>query len=154
MVSEGMLNWTIAPWLRRLLTRAISIVPSVIIAASVGKTGLNQALTASQVVLSVILPFVTAPLIWFTCRSSIMTVLPSTGHRVGDQGGEIGAGDGTGDGNGNGTGTGTGAGESAGPNQPVNMKNGWIVTIFAALIWLVLVVMNVSLLVLVGLGKA
>jgi len=36
----------------------------------------------------------------------------------------------------------------------VNMRNGWIVTVFAVLIWLVLVVMNVSLLVLIGLGKA
>ena len=36
----------------------------------------------------------------------------------------------------------------------VNMRNGWIVTILAVLIWLVLVVMNVALLVLVGLGKA
>jgi len=34
------------------------------------------------------------------------------------------------------------------------MRNGWIVTVFAVLIWLVLVVMNVSLLVLIGLGKA
>ena len=128
MVSEGMLNWTVRPWLRRLLTRAISIVPSVIIAASVGKSGLNDALTASQVVLSVILPFVTAPLIYFTCRSHIMTVMT----RPND------------DGN----------GEVDGPSEGVNMKNGWIVMIFAVLIWLVLVVMNVALLVLVGLGKA
>ncbi|KAK5212218.1 NRAMP-like transporter smf-3 [Exophiala xenobiotica] len=63
MVSEGMLRWTLKPWLRRLITRSISIVPSIVIAASVGKSGLNQALTASQVVLSVILPFVTAPLL-------------------------------------------------------------------------------------------
>ncbi|RMZ81079.1 hypothetical protein DV738_g2390, partial [Chaetothyriales sp. CBS 135597] len=50
MVSEGFINWTIKPWLRRL-------------------EGLNEALVASQVVLSVILPFVTAPLVWFTCRT-------------------------------------------------------------------------------------
>lgn len=129
MVSEGMLNWTIRPWLRRLLTRAISIVPSVIIAASVGKAGLNQALTASQVVLSVILPFVTAPLIYFTCRSHIMTVMTRPSST--DSGEILGA---------------SGGG--------VNMKNGWIVMVFAVLIWLVLVVMNVALLVLVGLGKA
>jgi metal iron transporter len=36
----------------------------------------------------------------------------------------------------------------------VNMSNGWIVTVLAVLIWLVLVVMNIALLVLVGLGKA
>jgi metal iron transporter len=74
MVSEGMLNWTVKPWVRRLATRTISIIPSIIIAAAVGRPGLNTALTASQVVLSVILPFVTAPLIYFTCRSKFMTV--------------------------------------------------------------------------------
>ncbi|KAL2433926.1 Manganese transporter SMF1 [Exophiala dermatitidis] len=121
MVSEGMLHWTLKPWMRRLITRSISIIPSVIIAAAVGKDGLNKALTASQVVLSVILPFITAPLVWFTCRSHIMTVQD----------------------------------DHAGPgNQPVNMRNGWLTTALAVIIWLVLVVMNVALLVLVGLGKA
>ncbi|EXJ76940.1 manganese transporter [Capronia epimyces CBS 606.96] len=116
MVSEGMINWTLKPWVRRLVTRSISITPSIIIAAAVGKDGLNQALTASQVVLSVILPFVTAPLVWFTCRSNIMSV---------HDGQEL-----------------------------VNMRNGWFTTALAVIIWLVLVVMNVALLVLVGLGKA
>jgi metal iron transporter len=130
MVSEGMLNWTVRPWLRRLLTRSISIIPSVIIAAAIGRSGLNDALTASQVVLSVILPFVTAPLIYFTCRSHVMTVItrPSDGD--------------------------AGEAETEMVSSGVNMRNGWIVTVFAVLIWLVLVVMNVSLLVLVGLGKA
>ncbi|ETI26762.1 hypothetical protein G647_10207 [Cladophialophora carrionii CBS 160.54] len=118
MVSEGMLHWTLKPWLRRLITRSISIIPSIIIAGAIGKEGLNTALTASQVCLSVILPFVTAPLLWFTCRSHIMTV----------QTNDIGGG--------------------------VNMRNGWLVTALATTIWLVLVVMNVALLVLVGLGKA
>ncbi|KIX05267.1 uncharacterized protein Z518_06139 [Rhinocladiella mackenziei CBS 650.93] len=121
MVSEGMLHWTLKPWLRRLITRSISIVPSIIIAAAVGRDGLNQALTASQVVLSVILPFVTAPLVWFTCRSHIMTVRADPGIPGG---------------------------------EAVNMRNGWLVTVLAVTIWLVLVVMNVALLVLVGLGKA
>ncbi|KIX97345.1 uncharacterized protein Z520_06797 [Fonsecaea multimorphosa CBS 102226] len=118
MVSEGMLHWTVKPWVRRLITRSISIIPSIIIAAAVGKDGLNSALTASQVCLSVILPFVTAPLLWFTCRSQIMTVRTDSSW------------------------------------ESVNMRNGWIVTILATIIWLVLVVMNVALLVLVGLGKA
>ena len=118
MVSEGMLNWTVKPWMRRLITRSISIVPSIIIAGAIGRDGLNSALTASQVCLSVILPFVTAPLIWFTCRSHIMSV------QTNDGGGSV------------------------------NMRNGWLVAGLAVIIWLVLVVMNVALLVLVGLGKA
>ncbi|EXJ81799.1 manganese transporter [Capronia coronata CBS 617.96] len=121
MVSEGMLNWSVKPWMRRLITRAISITPSIIIAAAVGRDGLNQALTASQVALSVILPFVTAPLVWFTCRSNIMSVR--------DDGGVDG-------------------------QEMVNMRNGWLTTALAVAIWLVLVVMNIALLVLVGLGKA
>ncbi|KAL5349602.1 NRAMP-like transporter smf-3 [Pseudogymnoascus australis] len=52
MVSEGALNWTLAPWLRRLITRCISITPSIIIAGAVGKDGLTAALNGSQVALS------------------------------------------------------------------------------------------------------
>ncbi|KAH7021407.1 NRAMP family [Microdochium trichocladiopsis] len=75
MVSEGALRWSISrPWLRRLVTRSISITPSIIIAGAVGRTGLGAALNASQVCLSVVLPFVTAPLIWFTCWGKYMTV--------------------------------------------------------------------------------
>uniref|UniRef100_A0A0D2XLC3 Manganese transporter n=1 Tax=Fusarium oxysporum (strain Fo5176) TaxID=660025 RepID=A0A0D2XLC3_FUSOF len=74
MVSEGALNWNIKPWLRRLVTRSISITPSIIIAGAVGREGLNAALNGSQVALSIILPFVTAPLIYFTCRDKYMTV--------------------------------------------------------------------------------
>ncbi|KAL5346759.1 NRAMP-like transporter smf-3 [Pseudogymnoascus australis] len=76
MVSEGALRWTAAPWLRRLITRSISITPSIIIAAAVGKDGLTAALNGSQVALSVALPFVSAPIIYFTCRSRYMTVRP------------------------------------------------------------------------------
>lgn len=125
MVSEGMINWSVRPWLRRLITRSISIIPSIIIAGAVGKKGLNATLNASQVVLSVILPFVTAPLVYFTCRSRYMTV------RTDETNGESGLTD-----------------------SGVSMRNNWIVGILAVLIWLVIAVMNVALLVLVGLGKA
>ena len=73
MVSEGMLRWSCKPWIRRLVTRCISIIPSIIVAASVGRKGMDKTLTASQVVLSVILPFVTAPLVYFTCLNRYMT---------------------------------------------------------------------------------
>ena len=74
MLSEGALNWSIKPWMRRLLTRSISITPSIIIAGAVGKQGLSAALNGSQVALSVILPVVSAPLIYFTCRNKYMVV--------------------------------------------------------------------------------
>ena len=82
MVSEGSLNWKCAPWLRRLLTRLISITPSIIIAAAVGRDGLSAALNGTQTALSVILPFVSAPLIYFTCRNKYMTVSTVDGESV------------------------------------------------------------------------
>lgn len=129
MVSEGMLRWSIKPWLRRLITRSISIVPSIIIAAAVGKEGLDQTLNASQVVLSVILPFVTAPLVYFTCRNKYMTV------RTGEAGEVI-------------------EGPNDAQTEGVKMRNNFVVSTLAILIWVIIAVMNVALIVLVGLGKA
>ncbi|CAP66627.1 uncharacterized protein PODANS_4_8650, partial [Podospora anserina S mat+] len=76
MVSEGALRWRMRPWLRRLVTRGISVVPSIVIAAAVGREGLDAALNGSQVALSVVLPFITAPLIYFTGRDRYMMVRP------------------------------------------------------------------------------
>ena len=127
MLSEGALNWTVAPWLRRLLTRSISITPSIIIAAAVGKDGLSAALNATQVALSVVLPFVSAPLIYFTCRSKYMAV--DRPEPAADD-------------------------ELEQDVERVEMRNHWSVSVFAVLVWLVIAIMNVALLVLVGLGKA
>jgi metal iron transporter len=74
IVSEGHINWTLKPWLRRLVTRAISIVPCLIISLCIGRNGLGTALNVSQVVISLLLPPLTAPLIYFTCKKSIMKV--------------------------------------------------------------------------------
>ncbi|GAB7364092.1 hypothetical protein MBLNU230_g4644t1 [Neophaeotheca triangularis] len=82
MVSEGQLTWRVRPWVRRLVTRSISIIPSIVIAGAVGRDGLSAALQGSQVALSVILPFVTAPLIWFTCLNRYMTVFAGDGGVV------------------------------------------------------------------------
>ncbi|KAL8796272.1 MAG: hypothetical protein Q9195_001387 [Heterodermia aff. obscurata] len=127
MLSEGAFNWTIAPWLRRLLTRSISITPSIIIAAAIGKDGLSAALNATQVALSVVLPFVSAPLIYFTCRSKYMAVDRPEPAADDELEQEVGR---------------------------VEMKNHWLVSVFAVLVWLVIAIMNTALLVLVGLGKA
>ncbi|KAF7717996.1 Natural resistance-associated macrophage family protein [Penicillium ucsense] len=126
MVSEGMLNWSVRPWIRRLITRTISIIPSIIIAAAVGKEGLDKTLNASQVCLSVILPFVSAPLIWFTCFSKYMNVATEQATE----------------------------GEGAVQVDQISMRNHWVTSIVAVLVWLLIVVMNVALLVLVGMGKA
>ncbi|GAV56135.1 hypothetical protein ZYGR_0BA00410 [Zygosaccharomyces rouxii] len=74
MVSEGFLNWTISPALRRSATRAVAITPCLILVLVAGRNGLSGALNASQVVLSLLLPFVSAPLLYFTSSSKIMRI--------------------------------------------------------------------------------
>lgn len=60
--------------MRRIITRAISIIPSVVVAVAVGRSGVNQLLVASQVCLSVVLPFVVFPLVWICADKNVMTV--------------------------------------------------------------------------------
>ena len=60
--------------MRRLLTRLLSMVPSVVVAVAVGPKGINTMLVASQVVLSVVLPFVVFPLVWLTSSRTVMRV--------------------------------------------------------------------------------
>ncbi|AMD22761.1 HHL009Wp [Eremothecium sinecaudum] len=74
MVSEGFLNWSLAPGVRRIMTRAVAITPCMILVLVAGRTGLSAALNASQVVLSLLLPFVSAPLIYFTSKKDVMRV--------------------------------------------------------------------------------
>ncbi|KAF9229594.1 natural resistance-associated macrophage protein [Gyrodon lividus] len=74
IVSEGFILWKISPFLRRLLTRLISLVPSTIVAVAFGRSGINTLLVASQVALSVVLPFVAYPLIYLTSSRTVMSV--------------------------------------------------------------------------------
>lgn len=74
IVSEGHINWKLKPWIRRLVTRSISIIPCLVITLCIGKNGLNLALNISQVIISLLLPPLTAPLIYFTCKKEIMKV--------------------------------------------------------------------------------
>lgn len=74
IVSEGFLRWRVSPLVRRLLTRLISLIPSVVVAVAVGPKGINTMLVASQVVLSVVLPFVIFPLVWLTSSRTVMRV--------------------------------------------------------------------------------
>jgi manganese transport protein len=66
IVMEGFLNWRIAPWLRRLVTRMIAIVPAVVVTLWAGEKATGQLLILSQVVLSLQLPFAVVPLVMFT----------------------------------------------------------------------------------------
>ena len=66
IVMEGFLNLRLRPWLRRLITRAIAIVPAAIVAILYGESGTAQLLILSQVILSLQLSFAVFPLVQFT----------------------------------------------------------------------------------------
>jgi manganese transport protein len=66
IVMEGFLNIRLRPWVRRLLTRLIAIVPAAIVASMYGEKGTGQLLILSQVVLSLQLGFAVVPLVLFT----------------------------------------------------------------------------------------
>jgi len=66
IVMEGFLNIRLRPWLRRLITRGIAIVPALITIILYGEKGTGQLLILSQVVLSLQLPFAVFPLVAFT----------------------------------------------------------------------------------------
>jgi manganese transport protein len=66
IVMEGFLNIRLRPWLRRLITRLIAIVPAVIVAIMYGESGTARLLILSQVILSLQLSFAVFPLVMFT----------------------------------------------------------------------------------------
>jgi manganese transport protein len=66
IVMEGFLNLRLRPWLRRMITRSVAIIPAVIVVSSAGEKGTYQLLILSQVILSMQLPFAVIPLIRFT----------------------------------------------------------------------------------------
>ncbi len=72
IVMEGFLNIRLAPWLRRLLTRLIAIIPAVIAVALYGESGTAQLLIFSQVILSLQLSFAVFPLVQFTSDKAKM----------------------------------------------------------------------------------
>ena len=66
IVMEGFVNIRLRPWLRRLITRLMAIIPAIIVVVLYGERGTGALLIASQVVLSLQLPFAVFPLVMFT----------------------------------------------------------------------------------------
>jgi manganese transport protein len=66
VVMEGFMHWRIQPWLRRLITRALAIIPAILVIGVRGDASINDLLTLSQVVLALQLPFAMFPLLHFT----------------------------------------------------------------------------------------
>jgi manganese transport protein len=72
IVMEGFLNIRLKPWLRRLITRGIAIIPALIVASLYGEKGTAELLVLSQVILSLQLSFAVVPLVFFTSNKKIM----------------------------------------------------------------------------------
>src|SRR5437667_500676 len=72
VVMEGFLNIRITPWLRRLITRALAIIPAVLVIGIFGENKTTKLLVASQVVLSMQLGFAVWPLMRFTNETAKM----------------------------------------------------------------------------------
>ncbi|WP_373330801.1 Nramp family divalent metal transporter [Salmonirosea aquatica] len=78
IVMEGFLNLRLKPWLRRLITRLIAIVPALVVAILYGEEGAAELLVLSQVILSMQLSFAVIPLIMFTSDRAKMGAFANT----------------------------------------------------------------------------
>ncbi|ESQ79763.1 Nramp family divalent metal transporter [Asticcacaulis sp. YBE204] len=72
IVMEGFINLRISPWLRRIVTRLLAIIPAVAVAILYGSEGTTKLLILSQVILSLQLPFAVVPLVRFTSNHKMM----------------------------------------------------------------------------------
>ncbi len=78
IVMEGFLNLRMRPWLRRLITRLIAIIPAIATIHYMGEAATMQLLILSQVILSIQLPFAIIPLIQFTSDGKSMGALSNS----------------------------------------------------------------------------
>ena len=74
VVMEGFMHWRVKPWVRRMITRTLAIIPAVLVIGVRGNSSVNDLLMLSQVVLALQLPFAMFPLLQFTCSRKRMGV--------------------------------------------------------------------------------
>jgi manganese transport protein len=72
VVMEGFMRWRLQPWVRRIITRAVAVLPAVIVIGVRGDSSVTDLLTLSQVVLALQLPFAMIPLLHFTSSRTRM----------------------------------------------------------------------------------
>jgi manganese transport protein len=72
VVMEGFMNWRMRPWLRRMISRLLAIIPAIIIVSIRGSGSITDLVNLSQVILCLILPFAMFPLLQFTSSRKIM----------------------------------------------------------------------------------
>jgi manganese transport protein len=74
VVMEGFMHWRLQPWVRRIITRSLAILPAVFVIAVRGESSVTDLLTLSQVVLALQLPFAMFPLLHFTSSQRRMGI--------------------------------------------------------------------------------
>ncbi|KAI0783150.1 natural resistance-associated macrophage protein [Abortiporus biennis] len=135
-VSEGFLRWRVSPVMRRLITRCLGLIPSMTVAIAVGRSGVDTLLVASQVALSIVLPFIVFPLLYLTSSKSIMQVkVPSPIPNSGEQPNEPSNPD-----------------TEAQGEQTVDYSNGIVFSCIGYFIWIIMLAANVYAIVSLGLG--
>jgi manganese transport protein len=72
VVMEGFMHWRLRPWLRRMISRLLAVIPAILIVCVRGGGGITDLVNLSQVVLCLILPFAMFPLLQFTSSRKIM----------------------------------------------------------------------------------
>ena len=72
VVMEGFMNWRMRPWLRRMISRLLAVVPAIVIISIRGSGSVTDLVNLSQVILCLILPFAMFPLLHFTSSRKIM----------------------------------------------------------------------------------
>jgi manganese transport protein len=72
VVLEGFMNWRIRPWLRRMISRLLAVVPAIVIIGIRGNGSITDLVNLSQVYLCLVLPFAMFPLLHFTSSRKIM----------------------------------------------------------------------------------
>jgi manganese transport protein len=72
VVMEGFLRWRIRPWVRRMITRLLAILPAILVIGWHGNASVTDLLTLSQVVLAMQLPLAMFPLLYFTSSTRHM----------------------------------------------------------------------------------
>jgi len=72
VVMEGFMNWRMRPWLRRMTSRLLAVLPAIFIVSIRGSGSVTDLVNLSQVILCLILPFALFPLLHFTSSRKIM----------------------------------------------------------------------------------
>jgi metal iron transporter len=131
----------VQPVIRRLATRLLALIPSMVVAVAVGRSGIDALLVTSQVILSIVLPFISLPLIYLTSSKKIMTVKrPITRSLPESSGVPDAAAD-------------VATTDIERTQEDVDFSNGKIVIAICSGIWLIVVTANVYVIVNLALGK-